>query len=288
MNQSISYPHAILHPSDFSEHSEQAFQHALALALRARSGLTILHVADLKPGSDDWADFPKVRDTLERWGKLPHGSSANDVAALGVHIDKVNIWSMEQTLQPIVQHISRHGNDLIVLATEGRSGLPRWLHPSLAESVARTARIPALFVPAAAHGFVRADNGALHLPRILVPIDFQPPPTTALNAVVQLAHLLEDGQKPEVTLLHIGEERPPASSLPADEAVLWRVEQGRGVVVDAILERAEAMKTDLIVMTTHGHQGFMDALRGSVTEQVLHHASCPVLTMPFSFGRLLR
>jgi nucleotide-binding universal stress UspA family protein len=64
----------------------------------------------------------------------------------------------------------------------------------------------------------------------------------------------------------------------------WRIEQEKGEVVGSILNRAKTLKTDLIVMTTQGHQGFLDALRGSVTEQILHHAPCPVLAMPASFS----
>jgi len=32
-------------------------------------------------------------------------------------------------------------------------------------------------------------------------------------------------------------------------------------------------------MPTAGHQGFLDALRGSTTEQVLRKAPCPVLAI---------
>ncbi len=36
----------------------------------------------------------------------------------------------------------------------------------------------------------------------------------------------------------------------------------------------------LIAMTTHGHDGFPDVLRGSVTDQVLRGAPCPLLAVP--------
>jgi nucleotide-binding universal stress UspA family protein len=51
-------------------------------------------------------------------------------------------------------------------------------------------------------------------------------------------------------------------------------------VVDAVLGEAESRSADLIVMTTQGHQGFLDALRGSTTEQVVRRAACPVLAVP--------
>jgi nucleotide-binding universal stress UspA family protein len=41
------------------------------------------------------------------------------------------------------------------------------------------------------------------------------------------------------------------------------------------------MDADLIVMATAGHQGALDALRGSTTERVVRQATCPVLAVPF-------
>ena len=52
-----------------------------------------------------------------------------------------------------------------------------------------------------------------------------------------------------------------------------------GVVTDQILACAEARAVDLIVMGTHGRQGFDHLLLGSVTEKVLRKARCPVLAV---------
>lgn len=47
--------------------------------------------------------------------------------------------------------------------------------------------------------------------------------------------------------------------------------------VDAILRVAEREKADLIVLGSRGLRGVTEALLGSVSSGVLHHASCPVL-----------
>ena len=49
--------------------------------------------------------------------------------------------------------------------------------------------------------------------------------------------------------------------------------------VEEIINFAEEMKTDLIVMGSHGRTGITKALIGSVTERVVRGASCPVLTV---------
>jgi nucleotide-binding universal stress UspA family protein len=48
--------------------------------------------------------------------------------------------------------------------------------------------------------------------------------------------------------------------------------------VDALLESAR--DADLLVVGTRGHGGFTDLLLGSVSQQVSHHAPCPVVIVP--------
>src|SRR5688500_10807099 len=77
--RSVPPLYRIFHPTDLSTASEVAFVHALQLALAARGELRIMHVDPDIPQTD-WSGFPQVRDTLERWGLLPPGSSKSDVA----------------------------------------------------------------------------------------------------------------------------------------------------------------------------------------------------------------
>jgi nucleotide-binding universal stress UspA family protein len=52
-----------------------------------------------------------------------------------------------------------------------------------------------------------------------------------------------------------------------------------GTAAEAIVETARVEKADVIVMSTHGHDSLADRVRGSHTERVVRHASCPVLAM---------
>jgi nucleotide-binding universal stress UspA family protein len=47
----------------------------------------------------------------------------------------------------------------------------------------------------------------------------------------------------------------------------------------AILSYAEDAKIDLIVAGTHGRSGFADLFMGSVAQQIVRMARCPVLTL---------
>lgn len=52
-----------------------------------------------------------------------------------------------------------------------------------------------------------------------------------------------------------------------------------GDVGEAIVDFASQEKIDMIVMGTHGYKGLERVLFGSVAEQVVKTASCPVLTV---------
>ncbi len=63
----------------------------------------------------------------------------------------------------------------------------------------------------------------------------------------------------------------------------FRVEMMVGRDYIRILEFAEAMNVDLIILGRHGHSAFGKLLFGNVTEKVARHANCPVMIVPLSF-----
>jgi nucleotide-binding universal stress UspA family protein len=269
----------IFHPSDFSPGSEAAFAHALKIALTAKARLQIMHVA---PGSEvvHWTDFPGVRSALARWKILPQGSRSEDVASvLGLYVEKI-IARSHDPVQSILRHLGDYEVDLIVLATHQREGIARWLHGSVAEPVARRAKIKTLFVPQAGKGFVSFDNGNITLAKILLPVDRTPHPQDALNEAVALASGL-GREHVTFTVLHIGDDTGvPAVQTPERQGWQWQKITRGGDVVDAILQLEEDWSADLMVLATEGRHGFMDALRGSTTERLLRRSRCPVLAVP--------
>ena len=66
----------------------------------------------------------------------------------------------------------------------------------------------------------------------------------------------------------------------AEACVPVDVEIDTGSPETCILDRADALSADVIVMATHGASGFQHLLLGSVTEKVLRRAHCGVLTVP--------
>ena len=178
----------------------------------------------------------------------------------------------------IVDYMEEHPVDLMVLATAGRRGLSRWLHPSIAERTARRSQTATLFMPDNANGFISHETGQASLRRILVGVDREPPPHAALEMAAVAADAFGDGEV-DIDLVHVGSSFPDVSP-PEDLPVTWSQVTRPGDPVEEIARLAEEVSSDLIVMATAGHAGFADALRGSTTERVLRRASCPLLAVP--------
>lgn len=268
---------SIFHPSDFSESSEVAFAHALKIALLTHADLNILHVREA-PG-ETWADFPGVRQMLERWHVLPPGSPRSAVPALGIDVTKV-LSKESDPVSASLRYIERKPTDLIVLATSQHEGRARWLSNAVAEPLARESGLMTLFIPPGVEGFVSRSDGSVSLRSILIPVAGDPSPAVAVEAARRLASGL-DREDVAFTALYVGAPADlPALAFTPRRGWSWRAMTGQGDVVQTILAVAGECTADLIVMATRGHQGFLDALRGSTTERVLRHARCPLLAVP--------
>jgi nucleotide-binding universal stress UspA family protein len=82
-------------------------------------------------------------------------------------------------------------------------------------------------------------------------------------------------------VLHVGTAGDmPAIHPPQVPGWQWDRVTKVGDVVDTILDTAQRTRADLIVMSTDGRNGFLDALRGSHSERILRRSPCPLLAIP--------
>lgn len=139
--------------------------------------------------------------------------------------------------------------------------------------------------------------------RILAPTDFSPDADRAVQWAVGLGALM----RAEVTVLHVLDLSlgalaglpPELASMSATGQLLDRIRREAGSEMarvgrrypqvktliregsprQMILQTAERVGADLIVMGTHGRTGLAHAVFGSVAEHVVRHADVPVLTV---------
>ena len=268
---------SIFHPTDLSEASEIAFFHALKLALIAKAEFGMLHVPAESGAS--WKSFPGVRDTLTRWNILPEGSPEEAVRRLGIKVRKL-MAAGSDPLEASLKYLERHPADLIVLAVHQQQGRMGWMDKPVGKPMARAAGEMTLFIPHGVEGFVSRRDGAVSLRNILIPLASIPNPQPAIETAARLIYNL---QLPAgiVTLLHAGTpDSTPAVRLPEGTGWTWSRVTRSGAPDQAILQAADELGADLIIMTSEGPDGFLDALRGSTSERVLRTTRCLLLNIP--------
>lgn len=268
----------IFHPSDFSAGGEGAWIHALKIALATQGNLSLLHVSPNNEGVH-WSNFPHIRPTLKQWGLIDDISSKAEVTKAGIDFQKV-AYHDEDPVNAILRFLTKHRQDLVVLSTRQRRGLSRWINDAIAAPIARSAQAMTLFVPRRVMGFVAQATGELRLNNILIPITKPEDSLRSAQGAAALASAL-GAEKVCFTFLYVGVKE---TALPIEMAMKtgWSAQSlvVQGSVVDQILGVAEDYNADLIVMKTEGHKGFLDILRGSISERVLRGTKCPILAIP--------
>lgn len=97
------------------------------------------------------------------------------------------------------------------------------------------------------------------------------PPLLSTPSLVDSHGLFEE---PARRLVEAALQRADVSGLPVPVRTTIRTGSGGSVLVEA------AKHADLVVVGSRGLGGFNDLLLGSVSYQVTHHASCPVVVIP--------
>jgi nucleotide-binding universal stress UspA family protein len=275
----------ILHPSDLSVDEGRAFAHALAIALRLQSTLSLLHAGQRSSVIDGMA-YPHVRETLIRWGLLDKGSPREAVwDELGIEVKKLSPKKLSP-MEAIEKHLAERATDMVVMATRGRDGMPRWLKPSVSDKLAKRAPARTLYVPTDVRGFVQAETGEIRLRRIVTPLDPELDPRIAMRAADRIAQILGQTGVEFVAVRVGGGQTFDDVDLSDTPRGSWSTETRKGSPAKEIVDVAIGCDADLIIMVTEGRQGFLDALRGSTTAQVLHEAPCPLAALPaYMFDR---
>jgi nucleotide-binding universal stress UspA family protein len=133
--------------------------------------------------------------------------------------------------------------------------------------------------------------------KILFPTDFSKSERTALEMATSLARdraaklVIVHVEEPPMAYgggeLYYGIEEPDRFQLqkmltevvPTDAAVNFEHKLMVGSPATSIVHLAEKEGVEMIVMPTHGRTGLARVLMGSVAEEVVRKAKCPVLTV---------
>jgi nucleotide-binding universal stress UspA family protein len=293
----------VLCPTDFSEFSRRALEHATAVAKWNEAELTVLHVYPfMVPLAADMAYIPSglPLDANGRANLLDElEAAAAPARAAGL---KPKLLLLEgDPVEVILRQARAMAADLIVTGTHGRRGFERWILGSVAHRLAHKAPCAVLTVPRPPEG--ARSTAEPQYERILCPLELSGPEPAvdaassfarACGARLTLLHVLEDLPQREVAVgvahvawaafrddLEQDARQRLSRAVAVQPAEGFQVDQvvAAGKPYREILKLADTIEASLIVMGTHGRSALERPFVGSTTLHVLRQARCPVLTV---------
>jgi len=276
----------ILVPTDFSETADNAYHAAKIVAGKFGAEILLLNVIE-----------GPTNQSFNVEGETSYGGTIDDLyvgkmvpivkSKLQAYIDNsdgIGISSkikVGNTYSSIMQLITESGCNLIVMGTQGSSGLDELFIGSNAEKVVRMAGCPVLSLKTKVdesafeniavatdlgegrerlwdqlNQFQTAFNSKLHLVKINTPNNFQSDRVTN----EQLKSYAEKYNVQNCTLNIFNDPT-----------------EGEG-----IMHFAQEINAGMIAMATHGRTGLSHLLTGSIAEDIVNHAKRPVLTVNVS------
>jgi nucleotide-binding universal stress UspA family protein len=267
MNEKIQ---RLLVPADGSPESEAVFSAIMPLVRSDAPQVTVLYVEE----DPDESFAPPAR--------LAKACAALRAADVNAHLELRHGLPAEE----ILRAARERSVDLIAMSTHGRGGVVRMIAGSVAEEVLRKTELPIL---------VTRPNVMVHeWKRIVVALDGSERSESILPEAVRLARKLNA----EIDVLRVamptvaagaGETPiviPPEDPMPYLKSVVRGLEKEgiparavglEGRAAPAILSHLQDSGASLLCMATHGRSGLARILLGSVAEEVVRKAPCPVL-----------
>lgn len=271
----------ILVPVDFSKPSENALRVAAKLAQRNNAKIHVLHVIELAESlfgaeqfnvDDEQIIFfmklakKKFNDFLDK--DFLEGIETNDLVEVGSATFGIKEAVKDQNI------------DLIIMGSNGASGLEEVLIGSNTEKVVRHSNVPVLVV--------KHDIENLDFKTVLFATDFELENVEAYNKAKTFADSF--GAKMKLVYVNLPGNQFYSTSevtnhmrnflnevqvpLNHENIIIYNdytIEQG-------VLNAANNENAELIAMPTHGRKGLSHFFNGSIGEDVVNHSDLPVIT----------
>lgn len=273
----------ILFPTDFSESAENAFLFALAIAQKFGAKLNIIHVFELPElGRSlktttkevyEMMEMEALEDFKKSVKKLRKIASDNNMEDVEFSSDLVE----GETVYTITKIAEKEKHDLIVMGTQGSTGLAEIFLGSVASGVIDESKVPVLTVPN------KADY-EIKIQKIAYLSNYKPEETTAFNITADYAEALGA----ELLCVHYdGEEeninadrdswKNSANQKPID--ISYHVITGENFE-KSLVNFNQEQKINMLAIQPRKRNIFARLFSKSVSKTIAHHIKVPLLTLP--------
>ena len=269
----------ILVPCDFSKPAVNAFRFAADLAIKSKGEIHLLNVIEL-PAIHDPIIMPVITFEKEFMKELREKT----MGAFDKMIEKYNPGTAVKShiefgapSRMILDVVKRKSIDTIVMGSHGTSGLREYFIGSNAEKIVRLSPVPVLV----AKKYYKSPMKSIVFPNTLE--------TENQEALVRKVKELQAFFKAKIHILYVN----TPNNFTADNLTLDRLKEFarkfalRNYTLNiynypfeqaGIIHFTKSIKADMIAMGTHGRVGISHFLNGSLAEDVVNHADCPIWT----------
>ncbi|MEN8243298.1 MAG: universal stress protein [Thermodesulfobacteriota bacterium] len=283
----------ILCTTDLSDHSNTAMTYGAALAKEFNAKLYVCHVVDLTAtvayGEVLFAPI-EIQDKTVTFAR----EQIEDNMRLA-SFDWEALISIGHPADEITGMVAEHAIDLVISATQGRTGLKRVILGSVTGRLMRSLECPFLIVRSLENGRVSMFK------RIVVGCDFSEDSNLAFQYGLSLAqefeselhlvHVMETTDYKDLVKSEVGadaenpeheEKREQLRRMLPEESYNWcqpKLVILAGRPFEEITKYALFNQMDLIVLGIRGHNLIETLLAGSTTDRVSRQSPCPVLSV---------
>ena len=270
----------ILVPVDFSQEAESAAKVAATIARKTGSEIFLVHMLELPVTTIDPAEMntissePQIiyfmklaHQKFDKFKKLPFLKGLTVVESI----------QFQHAFSGIINESEKNNIDLIVMGSQGASGLQEMFIGSNTEKVVRRSKIPVLVIKQSVEEFSVND--------ILFASDFNKESKSTFNRVIDFANLFEA----KVHLLYVNTIHNFNTSKNIESRIERFMEDfdfdnyTTNIYNDISIEKgilsfARDIDADLIALNTHGRSGLSQLFNGSIGQELANHALRPVVT----------
>ncbi len=274
----------ILVPTDFSAPAKEAFRTAVHLAQKGGGQIYLLNVVEpirsYVAATDGMYIDANVEEKYIKYlrenaqGLLDNMLQDNKPGDIPVetHVELGSVFAI------INEMVKKEEIDLIVMGTQGVSGLDEILIGSNTEKMVRTAHCPVLAI--------REGVDLSQVKNVIMPTNLKEDQVKALPFVKGLQALL--GFHLHLVYINIPNDFYTSREIAQRKAAYLEKAQLENYTFhvyneineeNGILYFAQDHEVDMIILPTHQRTGLAHLISGSIAEDVVNHAKRPVLTI---------
>ena len=270
----------ILVPIDFSKEAENAARVAAHIARKTGSEIYLVHMLELPVTTVDPAEMNAISSEPQiiYFMKLAHEKFEKFInLPFFKGLKVVESVQFQHAFSGIIAESEKSNIDLIVMGSQGASGLQEMFIGSNTEKVVRRSKIPVLVIKKEVDKFEVND--------MIFASDFNKESKTTFQRVANFAKLFDA----KIHLLYINTihnfnttkniEKRIADFMDDFDFSNYTTMIYNDISIEkGILSSARDIDADLIALNTHGRSGLSQLFNGSIGQELANHALRPVIT----------